>query len=91
MFNPFKKKPTAARTSISAYARLNAKVMPIDRGERFEDPLQEVLAKSRCAEVTGGGTAQKESGEVDYCGIDIDIFDPDAAVPLVCTTLTKLG
>jgi hypothetical protein len=39
------------------YVTINAPLGPIDRGDRFEDPLQEMLAdKVRDFEITGGGT-----------------------------------
>ncbi|REJ71410.1 MAG: hypothetical protein DWQ34_20245 [Planctomycetota bacterium] len=76
---------------ILAYARLNARIMPFDRGERYEDPLQEALEANRFAEVTGGGTMQSENGEIDYCGIDLDIFNRDEAVPFICDFLAECG
>lgn len=94
MFSFFRKKVNAkpARSSVFAYAKLNSRTMPIDRGDRFEDPLQGELEKSGCAEVTGGGTMQDpETGEISFCGIDLDMFDVQTAVPLICSTLTRLG
>ena len=35
-------------------ATLNDKVMPIDRGEIYEDPLDEFLQSNGIGEVTGG-------------------------------------
>ena len=31
---------------ILAYARLNARILPLDRGERYEDPLIECWPKT---------------------------------------------
>ncbi len=76
---------------ILAYARINARIRPIDRGERFEDPLQETLEGTDVAEVTGGGTLQAKSGEIVYCGIDVDLYDLEQAISLICTTLEGLG
>lgn len=76
---------------IRAYARLNARLRPMDRGELYEDPLQEALGEAGCAEVVGGGTQLAEEGEIAYCGLDIDISDPGRAVPLICATLERLG
>src|SRR5437773_2066473 len=61
--------------SIPAYAQLNARIMPINRGEQYEDPLQDALAQNGLGQVTGGGTMQSENGEIAYCGIDVDLFD----------------
>jgi hypothetical protein len=77
---------------IFAYAQLNARVMPLDRGEWYEDPLAEALAENGFGEVTGGGTLlQSEGGEIEYCGIDIDLFDIRKGVPFVCEFLTQRG
>jgi hypothetical protein len=76
---------------IFAYAKLNARIMPLDRGERFEDPLDEALSQNGFGKTTGGGTAQTEQGEIDYCGIDIDLIDVEKGVPFICDFLTQLG
>ncbi|RXG11448.1 hypothetical protein DSM03_11162 [Leeuwenhoekiella aestuarii] len=39
-------------------ATLNDKIMPLDRGEIDEDPLEEFLKANGIGEVTGGGTMQ---------------------------------
>jgi hypothetical protein len=74
-------------STISAYAQLNARIMPLDRGERYEDPLGDALAENGFGMVTGGGTMQSKEGEIEYCGIDIDLFDLSKAVPFVCNFL----
>jgi hypothetical protein len=76
---------------VLAYAQLNARIMPIDRGDRYEDPLSEALEKNGLGAVTGGGTMQTKDGEIDYCGIDIDLFDIANGAKFVCDFLTKLG
>lgn len=77
--------------AIATYAQLNARVMPIDRGERFEDPLGEGLEEQGLGEVTGGGTMQEADGEIEYCGIDVDLVDLERGVPFVCELLTRCG
>src|SRR5205823_3464365 len=77
--------------TIPAYAQVNARIMPLDRGERYEDPLGEALAENGLGAVTGGGTMQSETGEIEYCGIDVDLLDVSKAVPFVCTFLTERG
>jgi hypothetical protein len=76
---------------ISAYAQLNARIMPLDRGERYEDPLGEALAENGFGQVTGGGTMQSKEGEIEYCGIDLDLFDVPQGVPFVCEFLARCG
>jgi hypothetical protein len=76
---------------IFAYAQLNARIMPIDRGEQYEDPLGDALEKNGFGAVTGGGTMQSKNGEIDYCGIDIDLLNVDKGVPFICEFLSKCG
>src|SRR5262245_58912132 len=80
-----------ATETILAYAKLNARIMPLDRGDRYEDPLIEALAENGYGEVTGGGTGQSEHGEISYCGIDIDRRDVERGVPFSCEFLSARG
>ena len=74
-----------------AYAQVNARVQPIDRGDRYEDPLQDALEKNGWGEVTGGGTMQQINGEIEYCGIDVDLTDVENGVPFICQSLEACG
>jgi hypothetical protein len=51
--------------------RLNERAQPIDRGERYEDPLQELLVKNGWGDVTGGGSQLTELGEIEYCELEL--------------------
>jgi hypothetical protein len=80
--------------SASTYltARLNARVQPMHRGELFEDPLDEALQELGIGSVTGGGTQLSESGEVDYCDIEIDVAALDErSVQAIINLLEGLG
>jgi hypothetical protein len=70
-------------------AQLNAKLMPLDRGQYFEDPLDAALKERGLGEVTGGGTAQSKSGEILYC--DIEIQARRAAMEFIADALEALG
>lgn len=74
-----------------AYARLNARVLPLERGDRYEDPLAEALEENGYGEVSGAGTAQAESGEIEYCGIDIELINVEQGVPFICNFLASRG
>ncbi|MCP4006758.1 MAG: hypothetical protein GY725_21470 [bacterium] len=73
------------------YAQINARVAPLDRGERYEDPLIEALADKGFGEVSGGGTMQSRTGEIEYCGVDIELSDPDTGMPFVAEFLAQCG
>ncbi len=53
---------------------LNDKIMPVDRGDVYEDPLDEFIQQAGIGEVCGGGTMQQASGEIDFCNVDIQLY-----------------
>jgi len=76
----------------SITAQLNARVMPMDRGSIFEDPLDEVLQKSGIGHIDGGGTMQSKSGEIDFCDIEIETNDlNDSTLATIVEALEGLG
>lgn len=78
-------------STISAYAQLNARITPLDRGERYEEPLSEALEENGFGAVTGGGTMQSKEGEIEFCGIDIDLSICQKAVSFICKFLSERG
>ena len=62
--------------SASEYltARLNARVQPVDRGEYYEDPLDEAIGPAGIGEVTGGGTQlADEPAGIEFCDLEIRV------------------
>lgn len=74
MFSIFKKKePEGPAFEHLIVARLNARVQPIDRGDYFEDPLDEILKSKGIGEVTGGGTQLAEEPDgIEF--VDVEIY-----------------
>lgn len=73
-------------------AQLNARLQPIHRGEFFEDPLNEALDRAAVGQVSGGGTLQDVTGEIEYCDIEIQIAGQvRQSVNYVIETLESLG
>jgi hypothetical protein len=72
--------------------QLNARLQPMHRGEFFEDPLDAKLKAVGLGEVSGGGTMQAESGEIDYCDIELQMTDTgDEAIGKLVALLEQLG
>lgn len=90
-----KKNPANERPDnrILIIAQLNARVQPVDRGEYFEDPLNEVLQSSELGEVTGGGTQLADEPDgIEYCDVEIVVNDAShATVNKIIETLEQLG
>jgi hypothetical protein len=82
--------------ALFVYVKIPAPIMPIERGERFEDPLDAALRKAGLGEVTGGGSSLTEPDAqgrrgIEYCGIDVDLYDPDKGIPFLRQELVRLG
>lgn len=75
--------------SLFVYAHLTMRIGPLDRGERFEDPLMDALDDKDYGWVSGGGTMLEKTGEISYCGIDIDLTNVAKGIPFVIKVLEK--
>jgi hypothetical protein len=64
---------TSEPTGTLVVARLNDRMQPMDRGERYEDPLQELLAANGWGEVSGGGSQLSEDGEIMFCDLELEL------------------
>ena len=72
-------------------ARLHEHIEPIDRGNRYEDPLQAALDEAKAGQVTGGGSQLNQLGEIEYVDIEIELANLDGALRIVTETLEKAG
>ena len=59
--------------TVFAELHLNARLMPIDRGDIFEDRIDDFISERGWGEVTGGGTLQTRTGEVESCDVEIEV------------------
>lgn len=78
------------------YIRLPGRIEPMERGERFEDPLTEMLAARGLGEITGGGSSLSDPDDegrrfVIEAGMDLEVFDLAAARPELRAALVRLG
>jgi hypothetical protein len=74
-------------------ARLNARVQPIDRGEYFEDPLDEALKALSLGAVTGGGTQlAEEPAGIAFCDLEIVVESAsETTLQAIIARLEQLG
>jgi hypothetical protein len=80
---------------LFVYIRIPGDIDPEDRWEKFADPLQQALEKDDLGDVTGGGTQFSEPDEngedfVEFCGIDVDLYDAVKGLPLLRRELARL-
>jgi hypothetical protein len=72
-------------------ARLYEHIEPIDRGARYEDPLQARLDETSAGNVTGGGSQLNELGSIDYVDLEIEVANLDDALQVVSAALEQSG
>ena len=72
-------------------ARVYEHIEPIDRGDRYEDPLQATLEKMGIGRVTGGGSQLDELGGITYADIEIELANVDEALRIVAEALEAAG
>lgn len=89
-----KKNNTISEDENYITVTINDRIMPIDRGMTYEDPLDELLELKGYGVVTGGGTMQEKNGEISFCDIEIKLNtkNPDREILLeIIEKLETLG
>ena len=71
--------------------QLNARLRPNDRGDLYENRLDEYLKKEGIGECIGGGTMQLASGEIEYCDVNVSIEDSYTALDTIQKILKEIG
>jgi hypothetical protein len=77
--------------SSTVVARLFEHIGPIDRGARYEDPLDVALRGASLGEVTGGGSQLGDLGEIEFADVEIQVANLDDAVTLIIDVLQRSG
>ena len=72
-------------------ARLYEHIEPIDRGNRYEDPLQARLDESRAGRVTGGGSQLNDLGGIEYVELELELANLEEAIGTVSASLEQSG
>jgi hypothetical protein len=88
----FKKLFATRETKSPSYiiARLNDRIMPIDRGDVYEDPIDEFLKVKYYGKVTGGGTQLTEGNDIEYCEIEIETIAERINEQAIAEIIAKL-
>jgi len=71
-------------------------IQSLDRGARYEDPLDAALKKEAVGEVNGGDTrlsAPNPDGKksIEWVGVDVDLSDFERGMPILKRELLRLG
>lgn len=89
-FKPSKKDNSYQASPSYLIVQLNDKIMPIVRGEIYEDPLDDFLRANKIGEITGGGTLQHQSGEIKYCDLEVLLLEERIGKEVIEKIITKL-
>jgi hypothetical protein len=73
------------------HVRIPEPLLPLERGEKYEDPLAAALAESRLGAVTGGGQQLGDGNSIVYCGVDVVLTDRGHGLDLLIDVLRRLG
>ena len=63
----------------------------MDRGVRYEDPVQDALAIRELGMVTGGGSQLTSAAEIGYVDVELALANLDEALDLVKRILEEAG
>ena len=73
------------------FAKIMEPVGPMDRGAKYEDPLDELLEARDAGIVTGGGTQLRKEGGIEWVGLDLQLANLEEALELTRGKLRELG
>lgn len=76
---------------VVVIARIYEAIPPIDRGDRYEDPLDGVLNERQIGSVTGGGSQLDENGGIEFAEIEIELTNLDDGISVIVETLEQAG
>ncbi len=81
---------------VFVFIQIPEPIMPSDRSDKYEDPLNTSLQQAGLGEVTGGGSQLGEAdkdGErrIQWVGIDVDLNDLAKGLPFLKSELKRLG
>lgn len=79
----------AAKTVV--FVKITESILPVARGEKYEDPLDDALRKEGIGAVTGAGTTLGSDGKVESVGLDVVVLDLPRSIPFIRRKLIELG
>ena len=73
------------------FVKVSESIEPIERGKKYEDPLDAALKAARLGEVTGGGSSLSNERKIQWVGVDVELIDLQKGVPFLKRKLIELG
>jgi len=77
------------------YVKIPESLMPMDRGDKYDDPLLAILEEKQAGEVTGGGSSLGEKQAdgtcpIKFVGVDVDLVELESGLAIVREALLGL-
>jgi hypothetical protein len=73
------------------YIRIPESIGPVERGERYEEPLDDALSVGDLGRITGAGSQLGEGDTIAYCGIDVVVSDRKRGLEMIRKSMRRLG
>lgn len=73
------------------YVRIPGDIQALERGDRFEEPLELALGHAALGSVTGGGSQLGDDDKVEYCGIDVVTTDRVRGIEVIRRVMQECG
>ena len=77
--------------AVIVIARLYEAIQPMDRGDRYEDPLDAALTTRQVGSVTGGGSQLNEDGGIEFAEVEIELTNFDEGLAVAIEVLERAG
>lgn len=74
-----------------AVATLWEYIEPLDRGDRYEDPLDEALAEEDLGGICGGGSQLSDECGIEFVDIEIELNDLERGLEIAKSILEEQG
>ena len=71
------------------YVLIHEPLGPVDRGEKYEDPLSDALGE--LGEITGGGSQMGEGNSIAFCGLDVVVNHRERGLKAIRECLRACG
>jgi hypothetical protein len=87
---------TDQNKSQFVFVRIPEQIQPVERGAKYEDPLDGVLRKEAVGAVSGGGSQLSQPDAdgkrtIEWVGVDVDLSDFDKGMPILKRELLRIG
>ena len=73
------------------YIQIADPVTPIERGSKYEEPIDTLLRSGSLGKVTGGGSMMNADGSIKYVGLDVTVYDFHETLPAIAAKLREIG